>query len=278
MTLTETVSSVGESLRWWRERRRLTQLELSLQAEVSSRHISFIENGRSTPTAAMILRLAECLDVPLRDRNAMLLSSGYAPAYSQRRLSDPPLSMVNDAINRVLDAHTPFPALVVDRGWNLVAANDAIDILIAGAAPFLLEPPVNVMHLTFHPDGLAPRIVNLPEWRNHIFARLELDHEKTADPQLGELLRVLRAYPAPRPSGGAATPSLVVPCRLRTDDGVISMFSMTTVFGTPADITVAELAIETFYPDDEFSADYFRRQVQAETTTRAGRRRVSPSR
>jgi transcriptional regulator with XRE-family HTH domain len=239
VTLTETAPSVGESLRWWRERRRLTQLDLSAQAGVSTRHISFLETGRSAPTAAMILRLAECLGIPLRDQNSLLLSAGFAPAYSQRQLTEPPLSMINDAINRILDAHSPYPALVVDRQWNLVAANNAIDVLITGSAPFLLEPPVNVMHLTFHPDGLAPRIVNLAEWRNHILSRLELDHEKTADPQLGQLLQELRAYPAPPPSRGAATPSLVVPCRLRTDDGVISMFSMTTVFGTPADITVA---------------------------------------
>ncbi|NED94805.1 helix-turn-helix transcriptional regulator [Phytoactinopolyspora alkaliphila] len=259
MTVVDISAPVGQSLRWWRERRRLTQLELSLHAEVSARHISFIETGRSAPTAAMILRLAECLDVPLRDRNAMLLSAGFAPAYSQRRLSDPPLSVVNEAINRILDAHAPYPALVVDRRWNLVAANDAIHVLMAGAAPFLLEPPVNVLHLTFHPDGLAARIANLSEWRDHIFARLQLDHEKTADPQLGQLIDELRAYPAPPPGHGTSAPSLVVPCRLRTDDGLISMFSMTTVFGTPADVTVSELAIETFYPEDEFTAAYFRR-------------------
>jgi transcriptional regulator with XRE-family HTH domain len=260
MSVVDISTPVGQSLRWWRERRRLTQLELSLQADVSSRHISFVENGRSVPTAAMILRLAECLDVPLRDRNAMLLSAGFAPAYSQRQLSDPPLAMVNDAINRILDAHAPYPALVVDRRWNLVAANDAIHALMAGSAPFLLEPPVNVMHLTFHPDGLASRIVNLGEWRDHIFARLQLDHEKTSDPELGRLLGELRAYPAPAPNGGGPSEaSLVVPCRLRTDDGVISMFSMTTVFGTPADVTVSELAIEMFYPDDEFTAAFFER-------------------
>ncbi|NED98551.1 helix-turn-helix domain-containing protein [Phytoactinopolyspora halotolerans] len=261
-------AAVGQALRAWRERRRLTQLELSARAEVSTRHISFIETGRSTPTASMILRLTECLDVPLRDRNAMLLRAGFAPAYTQRPLTEPSLAVVNDAINRILDAHTPYPAVVVDRQWNLVAANDAIDLLTAGSADFLLEPPVNVLRLTLHPQGMAPRIVNLTEWSTHILTRLRQDCDATADPHLEQLLTELRGYSAPAPSapasqvgtGTATPPALVVPMRLRTAEGVISLFSMTTVFGTPTDVTVSELAIESFYPEDDITAGYFQRQ------------------
>ncbi len=207
----------------------------------------------------MIVRLAECLDIPLREQNTLLLRAGFAPSFTQRDLAEPPLSMVNDAINRVLDAHAPFPALVVDRQWNLVAANDAVVALIEGSADFLVEPPANVLRLTFHPEGMAPRIVNLSEWAAHILARLQQECDRTADAQLEQLLAELRDYPIRRSAAGGRHPAIVIPLRLRTDDGIVSLFSMTTVFGTPTDVTVSELAIETFYPEDEFSADYFRR-------------------
>ncbi len=243
-------------LRDWRQRRRLTQLDLSLRAEVSARHLSFVETGRARPTSSMILQLAEQLDVPLRERNALLLAGGFAPAYPEHALTETPMAAISAAINAILSAHEPFPCLVVDRHWELVAANTALDGLIAGAAPALLEPPVNVLRLSLHPDGMAPRIANLPQWRGHVLARLGREAEASGDPALRELLAELRAYPG---GTAAAEPSaLIVPLRLRADAGELSFFSTTTVFGTPQDVTVAELAIESFYPADAATAAVLR--------------------
>ncbi|HEU5430142.1 MAG TPA: helix-turn-helix domain-containing protein, partial [Thermomicrobiales bacterium] len=188
---------IGELLREWRERRRLSQLALALDADVSSRHVSFIETGRSRPSREMVLRLAERLDVPLRERNRLLLAAGFAPAYPERGLADPDLAQIRQAIDLVLAGHEPYPALAVDRHWNLVAANRAVASLLAGVAPDLLTPPVNVLRLSLAPAGLAPRIINLPEWRAHVLERLRRQVEASADPALAALLTDLRSQPAP---------------------------------------------------------------------------------
>jgi hypothetical protein len=198
--------------------------------------------------------LGEHLDVPLRDRNVLLLAAGLAPAYPEHRLDDPPMAAVADAVARILEAYRPFPALVVDRYWELVDANDAIDRLTAGCAPALLEPPCNVLRLCLHPDGLAPRILTLGSWRAHLLARLRHQVAATGDPRLQELLDELHAYPAP-PAEAAAHAAPVVPIRLRGPDGrELAFLSTTTLFGTPGDVTVDELAIEAFLPADDATA------------------------
>jgi transcriptional regulator with XRE-family HTH domain len=255
---TEEPHPVGKLLRGWRERRRLTQLDLALRAEVSTRHLSFVETGRSRPTSEMILRLAQQLDVPLRERNVLLLSGGYAPAYPANELSDPPMSAVHEAIEHVLRAHEPFPAVVIDARWELVAANDTVPVLTEGAAAALLEPPVNVLRLSLHPDGMASRIVNLAEWRAHLLDRLSRDIECTADPELIALRDELATYPSPQPMSRPDNRAILVPLRLRVHDAVLSLFSTTTVFGTPRDITLSELAIESFYPADAPTAAFLR--------------------
>jgi transcriptional regulator with XRE-family HTH domain len=253
----------GELLREWRQRRRLSQLDLAIQANVSSRHLSFVETGRARPTSQMILRLAEHLDVPLRDRNVLLLAGGYAPAYAERGLADPELTAVRKALRRILDGHRPYPAAVVNRWWELVDANDGIALFTTQMAPGLLAPPVNVLRLSLHPDGMAPRIVNLPEWRAHLLARLYRQAEATGDPRLFRLYDELEGYPGgpdpgdPDPAGRGHQPhsaDVVVPLRYRTDHGELSFISMTAMVGTPMDITVEELAIESFYPADEATA------------------------
>jgi transcriptional regulator with XRE-family HTH domain len=254
---------VGALLRVWRERRRLTQLELALRAEVSARHLSFVETGRSRPTSEMILRLAQQLGVPLRERNVLLLSGGYAPQYPANGLTEPPMSAVHEAIEHVLRSHQPFPAVVIDGHWELVAANDAASLLLEGADPELLEPPVNVLRLSLHSCGLAPRIVNLAEWRAHLLDRLTRDIESTADPALIALRDELVGYPDPPPASRPDTRAILVPLRLRVRDTVLSLLSATTVFGTPRDVTMSELAIESFYPADPPTAAFFhRRQPQ----------------
>jgi len=256
---TDEPAGVGKLLRGWRERRMLTQLQLALRAEVSARHLSFVETGRSRPTSEMILRLAQQLDVPLRERNVLLLSGGYAPAFPAHRLADPPLQAVHEAIEQVLLAHEPYPAVVIDAGWELVAANDAVPLLTEGAAAALLEPPVNVLRLSLHPDGMAPRIANLAEWRAHLLDRLNRDIESTAAPALIALREELRGYPSPPPGPQPDTRAILVPLRLRVRDTVLSLFSTTTVFGTPRDVTLSELAIESFYPADAATAAFLRR-------------------
>ena len=249
---------VGKLLRGWRERRRLTQFDLALRAEVSARHLSFIETGRARPTSEMILRLAQQLDVPLRERNVLLLSGGYAPAYPANGLADPPMAAVHEAIEHVLRAHEPFPAVVIDAGWEMVAANEAVSLLTEGSAAALLEPPVNVLRLSLHPDGMAPRIVNLPEWRAHLLDRLGRDIETTADPALIALRDELAGYPSPPPASHPDSRAILVPLRLRVQGAVLSLFSTTTVFGTPRDVMLSELAIESFYPADAPTAAFLR--------------------
>ena len=245
---------VGALLRQWRQRRGLSQLALAGAADVSARHLSFVETGRSRPSRAMLLRLGEHLDVPLRDRNALLLAAGLAPAHPEHRLGDPTLAAVADAVARILAAYAPFPALVVDRHWELVDANDAVALLTVGCAPALLAPPCNVLRLCLHPDGLAPRITTLGSWRAHLLTRLRHQIAATGDPVLEVLLDELRAYPAPA-ADRTTEHTPVVPVRLRDRDGrELSFLSTTTLFGTPGDVTVDELAIEAFLPADDVTA------------------------
>ena len=259
--------SIGDHLREWRQRRRLSQLDLALEAEISTKHLSFLETGRSQPSRDMVLRLAEELDVPLRERNVLLVAAGYAPVFAQRALDDPALQAARKAVDLVLKGHEPYPALAVDRHWHLVAHNAAIPPLMTSAAPQLLQPPVNVLRLSLHPEGLAPRIVNLAEWRAHLIARLRQQIDATVDATLAALLEELAAYPAP---GGAKAAranvaqeygGVVVPLRLATQAGTLSLFSTTTIFGTPVDVTLAELAIESFFPADAETAELLRKMA-----------------
>jgi transcriptional regulator with XRE-family HTH domain len=244
---------VGELLRQWRERRRLSQLELALLADTSTRHLSFVETGRSRPGRDLLLRLAERLEVPLRERNHLLLAGGYAPAFGQTALDAPEMAGVLAALRQVLAGHEPYPAVVVDRAWNLVEANAAVALLVGGADPELLAPPVNVLRASLHPGGMASRIVNLGEWRAHLFGRLRRQIALTADPGLAQLYEELRAYPCDQPEPDVEVPGpgdVVVPLRLRHGDRELSLLSIMASFGTPLDVTVAELAIESFFPAD----------------------------
>jgi transcriptional regulator with XRE-family HTH domain len=250
-------NQVGGLLREWRERRRLSQLELSLRAEVSTRHLSFVETGRSHPSRTMLLHLAEHLDVPLRERNQLLLAGGYAPVYGQRRLDSAGMVAVRSAIRRLLTAAQPFPAVVVDRYWNRVDANASLALLVTDVADHLLAPPVNVLRLSLHPDGVAPRIANLGEWRAHVLGRLRRQVELTADPQLAGLHAELAGYPCDQPEPDVELPGpadVFTPLRIRHGDGELSFFSTVATFGTPLDVTVAELAVESFYPADDHTA------------------------
>jgi transcriptional regulator with XRE-family HTH domain len=243
---------VGDLLREWRRRRRLSQLDLAGEAGVSARHLSFVETGRARPSREMVLHLAEQLEVPLGARNELLAAAGFAPAYRRRDLGDPDMAAVRATLDRVLAAYEPFPALVVDRSWHLVAANRAVGGLLAGAAPHLLEPPVNVLRLSLHPDGLAPRILNLPEWRRHVLHRLGREAHLSGDAGLAALHRELLALPG----GLDRTPpnGIAIPLRLRSGDSVLSFLSTVTTFGTAVDLTAAELTVEAFLPADEATA------------------------
>lgn len=260
---------VGALLREWRQRRRMSQLDLAGVAEISTRHLSFVESGRSVPSREMLMRLSEQLDVPLRERNTLLVAAGYAPLYRERTLGDPQLSAARQAVELVLKGHEPYPALAVDRHWTMVSANAAIAPLVALAEPSLLEGPVNVLRLSLHPQGLADAIVNWHEWRAHLLARVRRQVEVSGDATLGALLRELEAYPAPAHAGppkhGGETDAVVVPLQLRMPSGVLSFFSTTTVFGTPVDITLSELAIEAFFPADAATAEALRQARQADS-------------
>ncbi len=248
---------VGELLRRWRGRRRLSQFELALESGISARHLSFVENGKSTPSRYTILRLAEELDLPLRERNHLLLAAGYAPVYSEATLDSPEMSAVRGAVRQVLKGHEPYPAVVVDRGWNLVDANAGVALLTEGVAEELLAPPANVLRVSLHPDGMAPRIVNLGEWRAHLLDRLRRQVALTADTELVRLLNELRAYPCDQPEPEVEIPGpgdIVVPLRIRDNDRELVFFSTVATFGTPLDVTVAELAIESFFPADPETA------------------------
>lgn len=254
-----TISTIGDHLRDWRQRRRMSQMDLALEANISTRHLSFLETGRSQPSREMVLLLAEQLEVPLRERNVLLIAAGFAPVYSQRALDDPALAAAREAVDLVLKGHEPYPALAIDRHWSLIAANAALMPLIDGVDPALLRPPVNVLRLSLHPGGLASRIVNFSEWRDHLLARVHQQVDVTADVVLMKLLEELRRYPAP--AGKAREPSprrdyagVLVPLQLATEGGTLTLFSTTTVFGTPVDVTLSELAIEAFFPADPDTA------------------------
>jgi transcriptional regulator with XRE-family HTH domain len=252
--------SFGDHLRQWRQRRRLSQMDLALDAEISTRHLSFLETGRAQPSREMVLKLAEQLETPLRERNVLLMAAGFAPVFVERALDDPALAPARKAIDLILKGHEPYPALVVDLRWNLVAANSAVPPLMAGVDPELLAAPANVMRLALHPKGLAPRIANFAEWRAHLLERLKAQVAITGDPGLIDLLVEVQSYPVPpapdrRPEdfGGVA-----VPFQLMTDDGVLSFYSTTTVFGAAVDITLSELSLETFFPADAATAQAIR--------------------
>lgn len=252
---------VGELLREWRSRRRLTQMDLALEAGVSTRHLSFIETGRARPSSEMVLRLAEHLEVPLRERNALLLAAGYAPAFAQRGLDEPEMGPVRDTLERILRGHEPYPALVVDRHWGLVAANAAVALFLEGIAPHLLEPPVNVMRLSLHPEGLAPRIVNLAEWRAHVLDGLGRQAVLSGDPALAALHEEMAALPG----GDSATQppqleagGISIPLVLRESGRELRFISTATTFTTAVDVTVSELSIESFFPADDATAQALR--------------------
>ena len=251
-------TDIGGRLRDWRQRRRLSQLDLALDAEISTRHLSFVETGRATPSRDMVLRLAAELDVPLRERNALLLAAGYAPVFAERPLDDRSLRQAKNAIETVLAAHDPFPALAIDRHWNLDSANRGAQALLAGIAPSLLEPPVNVLRVSLHPDGAASRIENLGEWKAHLLHRLRKQVEATADPVLLDLFEELKAYPAP-PAGLPDPAAIAVPLCVRSARGTMRFLSTTMLFGTPLDVTLSELAIEIFLPADAETVERLRR-------------------
>ncbi|MFE9461039.1 helix-turn-helix domain-containing protein [Streptomyces californicus] len=284
MTTVPPDTEVGPLLREWRERRRISQLELALRADSSARHISFVETGRSRPSEDMVLRLAEALDVPVRERNALLVMAGYAPRYAQTPLDAPAMSALRESLDRLLTAYEPYPALVVDGVYGVVAANRGIALLLEGVPEKLLVPPVNAMRLTLHPEGLAPRIVNLPEWRADLLAQMERQIALVRSPALRELYEEVAAYPVPErpagpdgaggressggpggggPGGGRAggagrerATAFALPMRLEHGGRVLSFVSSIATFNTPMDVTVAELAIETFLPADRETAAY----------------------
>ncbi|MEH3118953.1 MAG: helix-turn-helix transcriptional regulator [Methylorubrum populi] len=247
-------TTVGDVLRDWRGRRRLSQLELAGEAEVSSRHLSFVESGRAAPSRELLLRLAQPLAMPLREQNRLLLAAGYAPMHGEQALEAPDMVAALTAVEAILRAHAPFPALAVDRHWNLVRANDAATAMLSGVDPMLLAPPINVLRATLHPKGLAARIANLTEWRHHLLARLRVDSDRSGDPELAALHTELARFPCPvsrQPAGSFA--SIAVPLAIHSEahGQVLSFLSTTTVFGTATDVTLAELTLECFYPADD---------------------------
>ncbi len=236
----------------------MSQLDLSIETGISTRHLSFVETGRSRPSPELILRLAEELDIPLAERNTILLAGGHAPAYPRHELSDPELAPVRAAVRQILDGHSPYPAALVDQHWHLVEANPAIALFTTGAAAHLLTPPVNVLRLSLHPDGMAPRIRNLPEWRAHLLNRLRQQAAATNDSALADLHEELRGYPGGSDQISDPVSSVVVPLRYRHGDRELSFISTTTLFGTPLDVTVSGLAIEAFFPADQATGEALR--------------------
>jgi transcriptional regulator with XRE-family HTH domain len=252
--MSEVTSQVGDHIRLWRQRRRLSQLELALEAEISTRHLSFVETGRAAPSRDMILTLAEAMKIPLRDQNVILMAGGFAPMFPERPLDAPELSSARAAIDIVLQSHLPYPAFAVDRRWRIVASNRALPQIYEQVAPELLQPPVNALRLSLHPNGMAPCILNLEEWRAHIFARLREQIAVSADPSLIDLHAELHTYGGrqghdPTVNTDPRT-STVVPFRVASPAGPLSFFTTTMVFGTPLDITLSELAVEFFFPGD----------------------------
>jgi transcriptional regulator with XRE-family HTH domain len=251
----------GVLLRRWRQRRRMTQMDLSSAADSSTRHLSCLETGRAQPSREMAMRLAEHLEIPLRDRNELLLAAGFAPAFQERSLGD--LVSARQAIERILRAHKPYPAFAVDRHWNVVLTNSALPQLYVDCSDALLTRPFNAVRLMLHPDGLAPRIVNLGEWRAHVIAVLRQQVEARAEPGIESLLAEVLAYPVP--AGEAAAPGgegaerYATPLRIATLVGTVSFLSTTTIFGTPTDVTLSELALEMLFPADDETAAVVKR-------------------
>lgn len=243
--------TVGKLIREWRTRRNLSQMALASDSAVSTRYLSFIETGRARPSREMVLHLAEQLDVPLRERNRLLLSAGYAPFFAQRSLEDEDMTPVREALDRFLDAHRPYPALIVDGHWNMVAANDGIDLLTRGVAPELLEAPANVFRIALHPDGMAPRILNFDEWSGHLISRVRRQAALTGDPEMIELYEELSSYPGVSLEHIVDTAAPLLLHRLQLADQELSFFSTVTTFGTATDVTLSELSLEAFYPADD---------------------------
>jgi transcriptional regulator with XRE-family HTH domain len=257
---------VGELLRNWRRRRSLSQLDLALDAAVSSRHVSFLETGRSRPSREMVLHLAEHLDVPLRERNTLLLAAGFAPLYPERSLEEPEMEAVRAALDRFLRSHEPYPAVVLDGRYDIVAQNDAVAVLLDGVAPELLEPPVNALRLTLHPDGMAPRILNFAEWSAHLVSRMRRRAQITGDERLADLRDELMGYPgvaSSPPHEGLAAAEIVLPLRLRDGDSELAFFSTMSTFGTAADVTLSELSVEAFYPANASTAQRLLADISA---------------
>jgi transcriptional regulator with XRE-family HTH domain len=252
------VKTIGDLLRDWRRRRRLSQLDLACEAEISTRHLSFLETGRSIPSREMVLHLAEQLDVPRRERNVLLVAAGYAPIFPEHSLQDPVLHGARKAIDLVLDAQKPYPAFALDRHWNIVASNGGLPKLYDGVSPALLQQPVNALRLGLHPEGLARKIANLAEWRAHLLARLKRQVDLTGDTRLMDLLQEVSKYPSgvskTTSPAGSVQHAVLVPLQIRIDTTLLSFFSTTTIFGSPVDVTLSELALECFYPADDATA------------------------
>jgi transcriptional regulator with XRE-family HTH domain len=252
--------TVGGLLKQWRERRRRSQMDLALDAEISTRHLSFVETGRAKPSREMILLLTDNLQVPLRERNRILIAGGYAPVYSEKSFDDLSATAVREAIDLILAAHEPFPALAVDRYWNIVAANRVVPVLLDDVSEKLLQGPVNVLRLSMHPDGLAGRIVNFPAWRAHVLRRLKKQADDSADDGLSQLFDELSSFSFAGKSVSESPDTsndIVVPFQVSSKFGVLSFITTTTVFGTPVDVTVSEIALETFFPADQTTRDVF---------------------
>ena len=262
-------TTFGGLLRSWRRQRRMTQLDLSTSADVSTRHLSFLETGRATPSREMVLQLAERLAVPLRERNVLLHAAGFAPAYPHRPLDAPEMASARAAVDRVLTGHEPYPALAVDRWWDVVSMNAAATVLASDVDPALLGPPANVYRISLHPDGLAPRVIDFPDFAHHLLAQLRHDVGVSADPGLAALLDEVEAYPTVRalPRRTVRRDAVVTPMRLRHPRGELAMFTTITTFGTPVDVTLAELAIETFFPMDAQTAARLGALAEADTGT-----------
>jgi len=258
MTVDTMRRPVGVQLRAWRERRRLSQLELAIEADISTRHLSFVETGRSRPSRDMVLHLAERLEVPLRERNNLLLAAGYAPAYRESALDSVSLAPVAAAVRQILAGHEPYPAVVVNARSELLDANASVALFLGGIAPHLLEPPANTLRIALHPDGMAPNIVNLPVWRAHLLERLRRQIANSGDPVLTELLDEVSRYPGGEDHTADPAGAVALPMRYRHDGRELTFVSTLATFGAPLDVTVAELAIEAFYPADEETAAVLR--------------------
>lgn len=255
------LSRIGVLLRDWRQRRRLSQLDLSLAAGTSARHLSYVETGRAEPSRGMVLRLCETLDIPLRERNTLLLAAGYAPEYRESSLDDAGLAAVRSALDTMLTTHEPYPAVVVDRHWDVVTGNHAMGVLMRGIPDHLLGPRPNVYRLVLHPEGLSRHLVNAAQVREAFLERLAAQVDATGDARLRALREEISAYPAADSGERTDAPEtgpFQVPLRIRTPMGELSMFSTMATFGAPADVTLSELAIEFFYPLDEFTATTLR--------------------